>query len=182
MKTQNSTQIRVGGVEDALALAELAARTFSQAFAADNRPEDLAAHIASSFGTRQQTAELADPSVTTLLAQQDHGLIGFAQVRRNAAPPCVTQTGAIELHRFYLDRACHGTGVAQVLMAAAKQAAANFGGAFIWLSVWENNPRAIAFYTKMGFKDQGSKDFFVGPDRQTDRVLVAPLSISTVDS
>ena len=45
----------------------------------------------------------------------------------------------------------------------------------LWLSVWELNPRAQAFYRKMGFADVGSTVFFVGPDRQTDRVMARPL-------
>jgi ribosomal protein S18 acetylase RimI-like enzyme len=61
-------------------------------------------------------------------------------------------------------------------MSAVHEAAREFGGRHIWLSVWERNPRAIAFYTKVGFVDVGSTDFYVGPDRQTDRVLVAAVS------
>jgi len=38
--------IRSGEASDATALADLAARTFRDTFAADNRPEDIAAHIA----------------------------------------------------------------------------------------------------------------------------------------
>jgi diamine N-acetyltransferase len=45
----------------------------------------------------------------------------------------------------------------------------------LWLGVWERNPRAIAFYAKSGFSEVGIHDFLVGTDRQTDRVLVAPV-------
>jgi diamine N-acetyltransferase len=45
----------------------------------------------------------------------------------------------------------------------------------MWLSVWERNPRAIAFYGKCGFRMVGSKDFWVGSDRQTDHVMVLEL-------
>ena len=97
-------------------------------------------------------------------------------LRRQIPPPCVTHERTIELHRFYVDRSAHGTGVAQALMSAVREAAREFGGRHIWLGVWERNPRAIAFYTKVGFVDVGSTVFYVGPDRQTDRVLVAVVS------
>jgi ribosomal protein S18 acetylase RimI-like enzyme len=168
--------VRRGVVSDAPALAAFAARTFAEAFGADNRPEDLQAHLAKSYGVPQQTRELANPDVITLLAHQDETLLGYAQVRRQTPPPCVTHERPIELQRFYVDRPAHGTGVAQVLMAAAREAARELGGEHLWLSVWERNPRAIAFYTKVGFVDVGSTDFYVGPDRQTDRVLVAVLA------
>ncbi|MBK7331222.1 MAG: GNAT family N-acetyltransferase [Betaproteobacteria bacterium] len=94
----------------------------------------------------------------------------------------MTQPRPIELQRFCVDRPAHGTGVAQTLMAAARRAAREFGGEHLWLGVWERNPRAIAFYAKAGFRDVGSTVFQVGPDRQTDRVLVAPLTVEGRDA
>jgi diamine N-acetyltransferase len=175
------TRIRRGAVSDAPALAAFAARTFAEAFGADNRPEDMQAHLASSYGIPQQTRELANPDVITLLAHQGETLVAYAQVRRHTPPPCVTHERTIELQRFYVDRSAHGSGIAQMLMSAVHEAARELGGLHIWLSVWERNPRAIAFYTKVGFVDVGSTDFYVGPDRQTDRVLVAVVS-QTADS
>ena len=60
-------------------------------------------------------------------------------------------------------------------MQACHDAAAELGGATIWLSTWERNPRGRAFYAKCGFTDVGSADFFVGADRQTDRILEMPV-------
>lgn len=171
-----SILIRRGIASDAKALARFAARVFVETFAADNRPEDIQAHIASSYGVPQQTMELTDPEVATLLAHHRGSLVAYAQVRPGSPPPCVTHGQPIELHRFYVDRPAHGSGVAGVLMAAAFEAAHAFGGQHLWLSVWEQNPRALAFYQKEGFSDVGSTYFYVGPDRQTDRVLVAVLA------
>jgi diamine N-acetyltransferase len=167
--------VRPGLVADAPALAGFAARTFAETFAADNRPEDMQAHLEASFGVRQQTAELVDPDVITLLAHQDEVLVAYAQLRRSQPPPCVTLERPVELRRFYVDRTAHGRGVAQVLMATVHQSARELGGRHLWLGVWERNPRAIAFYAKSGFSEVGIHDFLVGTDRQTDRVLVAPV-------
>lgn len=166
-------QIRRGVVSDAPNLAVFAARAFAEAFGTDNRPEDLRAHLATSFGVRQQTKELATPTTITLLAQNTDSLAGYAQVRCKLPPPCVSHNRPIQLYRFYVDRSAQGRGLAQLLMAAVHQAACEFHGRHLWLSVWERNPRAIAFYKKAGFEDVGATDFFVGPDRQRDRVLVA---------
>jgi GNAT superfamily N-acetyltransferase len=167
--------VRRGVTADASVLAEFAARTFADTFGADNRPEDMQAHLAASYGVRQQTAELADPSVITLLAHRDGVLVAYAQVRRRNPPPCVTQELPVELHRFYVDRAAHGGGVARDLMLAVHDAARDLGARHLWLGVWERNPRAIAFYAKCGFVRVGSHDFVVGVDRQTDQVFVAPV-------
>jgi ribosomal protein S18 acetylase RimI-like enzyme len=166
-------RIRRGQPADAGPLAAFAARLFFETFAADNRPQDLAAHVASSFGERQQALELADPDIITLLIDGPTGIAGYAQIRRHGPPPCVDDVGAVELWRFYVDRPWQGRGIAPRLMAEARIAASALGGRTVWLSVWERNARAIAFYAKCGFQDAGSHPFWVGADRQMDRIMTA---------
>lgn len=163
--------VRSGTPADAAALAELAATTFRDAFGADNSPEDLALHLAQSYGISQQTAELSDPAITTLLAFADGALAGYAQLRPGQAPGCVQSIHSIELWRFYVAREWHGRGLAQQLMTAVVAAARGRKAATLWLGVWEHNPRAQAFYKKSGFTDVGSQTFLVGTDAQTDRVM-----------
>ena len=172
----NSFTIRRANIHDASALAELAARTFAETFGADNSPEDLDEHLRAAYGVVQQTAELEDPNVATLLALFGEDLVGFAQVRRKVPPDCVTAKQPIELHRFYLVRSAQGTGLAAALMHASRHAAEELGGLHIWLGVWEHNPKAIAFYRKTGFTVVGSHVFMVGSDPQTDLVLLSRLS------
>lgn len=172
--------IRRATFADAPALAAFAAHAFSDTFGADNRAEDLAAHIVTSYGPELQGREISDPRVVTLLAEVAGALAGFAQVRRGKAPPCVDEPASVELQRFYVDRPWHGRGVAHHLMDAVHGAANELGGATVWLGVWERNPRAIAFYDKCGFRDVGSADFYVGSDRQTDRVMLATVRVRPV--
>jgi ribosomal protein S18 acetylase RimI-like enzyme len=165
--------IHRGDVSDASELATFAARMFKEAYSADNKPDDLQAHLATAYGPAQQAAELADPLVIMILARLNRELVAYAQVRQSTPPPCVTHTAPIELHRFYVDQRAHGSGLASRLLQMVRQAARELEGRHIWLSVWERNPRAIAFYKKEKFVDVGSTFFMVGPDKQIDRVLVA---------
>jgi diamine N-acetyltransferase len=168
--------IRTGVASDATALAQLAARTFQDTFAADNRPEDIALHLARAYGRAQQHRELLDPNVITLLVEVDGRLAAYAQLRLGKAPTWVTGESPIELWRFYVAQPWHGRGVAQALMRHVDLEAYRSGGRTLWLGVWERNERAKAFYQKIGFRDVGSHKFMVGADAQTDRVLVRPLS------
>ncbi|HEU5217422.1 MAG TPA: GNAT family N-acetyltransferase [Gemmatimonadales bacterium] len=167
--------IRRGTPADAPALARFAARTFEETFAAANDPAHLAQHLATAYGIPQQERELSDPASLTLLVESNGALAGYAQVRRHPAPPCVTGPAPVELARFYVDQPWQGRGLARDLMDAVRPAAQELGGRTLWLGVWERNPRAIAFYGKCGFSDAGSTHFMVGPDRQTDRVMVLSL-------
>jgi diamine N-acetyltransferase len=167
--------IRPGEPSDASTLAELAARTFQDTFAADNRPEDMAVHVSQAYGPLQQGRELADPNVATLLADTGNGLAGYAQLRRGPAPACVEGESPIELWRFYIDREWHGRGLAQKLMQRVDLDARRMGARTMWLGVWERNERAKAFYRKCGFVDVGSHTFMLGSDVQTDRVWTRPI-------
>jgi ribosomal protein S18 acetylase RimI-like enzyme len=167
--------IRRATTSDAALLADLAARTFAEAFGPDNSPEDLALHLAEAYGVPQQTAELENPAVTSLFIEVDLSVAGYAQLRRGPAPPCVAARSPIELWRFYVDRPWQGQGVAQELMRAVESVGVAGAHDVLWLGVWERNPRARAFYRKSGFVDVGSQVYVVGTDAQTDRVMARPL-------
>jgi GNAT superfamily N-acetyltransferase len=168
--------IRLARPEDAPALAELAARTFRDTFGADNRPDDLALHLASAYGLSQQSGELADPDIITLVAADGGALVAFAQLRRGTPPASVVGAAPIELWRFYLAAEWQGRGLAQQLMSRVVEAARHAGAATLWLGVWERNPRAIAFYRKEGYAEVGTHVFVVGTDPQTDWIMMRPLA------
>lgn len=170
-----SITIRRGVVTDAADLAELAARTFRETFAADNRPEDMALHLETAYGRSQQHAELIDPGITTLLVEAGGHLTAYAQLRTSVTPECVNGESPVELWRFYVSREWHGRGVAQALMDSVETEARRLGGRTLWLGVWERNHRALAFYRKAGFVKVGSHVFMVGTDAQTDCIMIRPL-------
>src|SRR5690242_5462138 len=108
--------IRSGQPADAANLAAFAARSFADTFGAANDPVRLQAFLDATYGIEQQSRELVDRDTTTWLALLGGELVAYAQLHRGAAPACVGTADAIELQRFYVDRAAHGRGVAQRLM------------------------------------------------------------------
>ncbi len=167
--------IRLATTEDARELAELAERTFRDAFGAMNTPADMDLHCRSAYGDAIQAAEIADPDRVTLVSEQGGRLTGYAQLRWGAAPSCVRAGAPGELLRLYVDKEWHGTGVAQRLMAECIAQMRAHGSDVVWLGVWERNPRAIAFYKKFGFVEVGEHVFPVGTDPQRDIIMVRPV-------
>ena len=102
-------------------LAELARQTFYDTFAATNDATDMALHLAKAYGVPQQSGEIADPSISTLLAEEEGAVIAYAQLRDDHVPSCVTGPAPIELWRFYVSREWHGRGVARLLMDRAME-------------------------------------------------------------
>ena len=163
--------IRRGEPTDAAVLADLARTTFYDTFADSNDAKDMALHLARAYGVAQQTSELTDPNITTLLVEHDGSAIAYAQIRNHHVPACVTSPAPVELWRFYVHRDWHGRGVAPALMDRVKAEARRRGAQTLWLGVWEKNDRARAFYVKTGFADIGEHIFLFGTDPQTDRVM-----------
>lgn len=160
---------------DAPVVAELARRTFFDTFASNNDAGDMAIHLARAYGVPQQSAELADPAITTLLVERDGSAVAYAQLRSGHVPDCVSGAAPLEVWRFYVSREWHGRGIAQALMDRVTAEARERGARTLWLGVWEKNDRARAFYAKCGFADAGEHIFLFGTDPQTDRVMTLSL-------
>jgi GNAT superfamily N-acetyltransferase len=167
--------IRRGTLEDAALLSDLGARTFSETFAADNTPEDLAAYMATSFNVAQQTAELEDPASTFLIAEVDGHAAGYARLHAGEPAKGVECANPVELVRLYVSRDWLGRGLGEQLMRACIDEARQAGHETIWLGVWERNARAQAFYRKWNFRTVGEHIFPLGSDLQRDIVMERPL-------
>lgn len=167
--------IRRATAQDAALLAEVGARTFRDAFAQDNTPEDMALHLARVFTPQQMAAELADPQVTCFLVEHDGEAAGYAKLQAGTAPACVDGLAPVEVARIYVDQHVLGRGLGAALMRACLDAARHGGHDVVWLGVWERNARAQAFYRRWGFEDVGVKTFTVGTDVQHDRVMTRAL-------
>lgn len=163
--------IRRGEIHDAELLAELGARTFSETFAADNTPENMAAYLAAEYSPAKVAADLANPRCLFQIAETDGVAVGYAMLRSGAAPEQVIGERPIELVRLYVSRDSLGSGVGAALMQACLAEAKHRGHQTLWLGVWEHNNRAQAFYRKWNFREVGTQRFQLGDDPQTDFLM-----------
>ena len=170
--------IRRANRHDAKQLSLLAESTFRDAFSDVNTPDNVALHCQTSYGEHIQAEEISNPNMVTLLCEQGERLVGFAQIRWGKTPSCVVSDAPGEIQRLYVVGDCHGTGVARDLMDACIEELRSRRSDVVWLGVWERNPRAIAFYKKLGFVEVGEHVFPVGGDPQRDIVMARPVADS----
>ena len=174
--------IRRATVNDAAVLATLGARTFIETFGPDNSAADMELYVDRTYGVAQQRAEVEQAGNVFLIGEVDGQAAAYAFLRPAPLPIGAAgelpgdSTSVIEIARFYVDSPFHGQGVAQALMDAAAENAAQLGAETLWLAVWERNARAIRFYGRQGFRDVGGKTFLLGNDLQHDRVMVRSLT------
>lgn len=171
-------RIRPALPPDAPELALLGERLWRETYTGLIPASNLELHLAATFGADRQAGELADPASRTLVIERDERLRGYALLRAHGPEPehpgCAFSR-PLEVARFYVDRSLHGSGAAAQLMSAVLALAAGAGHDGVWLQVWEQNPRAIRFYAKMGFLDAGEATYRIGKQVDRDRLLVHTL-------
>jgi len=168
-------EIRRGDAGDAAALTAFARLTFVETYERLNSPSDTNLHLDEFYYEGRQREELINPNMCTLLALVHSELVGFAQLEKGVVPQCIEAEGAVGLKRYYVKSNWHGKGIAAPLLSAAVGAARLMNATHLWLTVWDQNLRAIAFYHKVGFKQVGSCTFVVGSDPQNDSVMALDL-------
>lgn len=168
-------ELRRATVADAALVSRVAARLFEQTFGAANSSDDMQAYLSSTFTEALQAAEIENPHRTIIVAELGGDAVGYCSVLRGSAIESVQAARPAEVERIYVDRSLHGRRVGDQLMDACVAQATAWGSDVLWLAVWEENPRAIAFYERRGFRRVGTKDFHLGGDLQRDHVMALTL-------
>ncbi|MFT3726255.1 MAG: N-acetyltransferase [Terricaulis sp.] len=152
--------------DDAGAIAAFASRTFVDTFGHLYPPEDLRAFLAAKYSAEIQAREIADAASRYRLALRDGAIAGYCMM--GEVDMEVDASAALELHRLYVDKDVKGAGVAQTLMQDVLAWARGKGAKVLYLSVWEENHRAQAFYKRFGFEHVGEHKFMVGNTADRD--------------
>jgi diamine N-acetyltransferase len=171
-KENGTCTVRLAKTRDADALSKFAADVFRKSFGNQTARADLDLYIAQYFTHDRQTAELRDRGTITLLAFHNKEMVGYSQVRIASQPEKPLAGSPAELKRFYVAPEWQGRGVAQQLLAETMNRVGETNCDSVWLTVWKQNPRAIAFYRKSGFAVMGEQNFQVGTDVQRDFIMV----------
>lgn len=151
--------------------ATLCVSTFRDTYFGACDSAEVERHIATHFTDENLAAELVDKGASIFVAAEADQLVGYAVLRPASTTECVTGPRPVELARLYVERDWFGTGVGASLMRACHQEAARRGGETIWLSVWDQNSRALAFYHKCGFRLVGTMPFDFGGTIYEDLVM-----------
>ena len=160
--------IRRATKADAERIADLSRQTFYDAFIADNKQEDMDKFMNEQFTKEGLMAEVGAEGNTFFLAYANDELAGYAVLKDKSVNKL---NNAIELARLYAVTHKIGKGIGKALMQSCINEAKKMQKDWIWLGVWEKNPRAIDFYEKFGFEKFDEHDFILGDDRQTDWLM-----------
>lgn len=165
-------EVRLQDIEQ---LREIATQTFVETFAAENSKEDMTRYVEDGFSTKQLKSELRNANTQFYFARLGDRCIGYLKINTGAAQTEMQGDKALEIERIYVLQEFHGQGVGQLLYRKALDIASAKTMDYVWLGVWEKNPRAIRFYEKNGFIPFDKHIFRLGDDEQTDVMMKLPL-------
>ena len=167
----HSTVIRRATPADAETIAELGARTFSEAFAHLYPPEDLAAFLAEAHSVERARADLANPAKALWLVEAEGAAVGYALAGPCKLPHPEVTPDCGELDRIYIDAAHHGGGLGSRLLAETLAWLEKDGPRRLWVGVWSENLGAQRLYARHGFERVGTYEFAVGRVRDHEFIL-----------
>ena len=169
-------EIKKASLSDLKALQIISIQTFSETFAEVNTPENIENYNQESFSEAQLTSELNNPNSRFFIAYSDSEPIGYLKINSDKAQTEVINDHALEIHRIYVSQAFHGKKVGQLLLDKVIEIAQQSAVDYIWLGVWQENHRALRFYTRNGFVSFDTHVFILGDDKQTDLLMKLDLN------
>ena len=172
----NEIKIEQISIQQIEALQQIGRQTFNETFAESNTAENMAKYLEESYAYEKLSEELNDPNSVFYFAMMEDKVIGYLKLNFGASQTELKDNDALEIERIYVLKEFHGKKVGQLLFDKAIEVAKAQHVAYVWLGVWENNKRALQFYTKNGFVEFDQHVFVLGDEAQTDIMMKLELN------
>jgi len=156
---------------DLQTLQQIGKETFYETFSKHNSEAEMQKYLAESFASEKILKELNTPESQFFIAWEDESPVGYLKVNSGKAQTELQDGTAIEIERIYVKSSHQGKKVGQLLFDKALEIARQQNKNYIWLGVWEENKKAVNFYTKNGFTEFDKHIFRLGNDEQTDLMM-----------
>jgi len=169
--TMEDLQVRKATIQDLITVQLISKETFFETFADSNTEENMNKYLEESFNDDKLTSELTNPNSSFYVAWEDENPVGYLKLNTGTAQTEALDETALEIERIYVKANYHGKKVGQLLYEKALEVAQQQHNSYLWLGVWEKNPRAIRFYEKNGFTAFDKHMFKMGEDEQLDIMM-----------
>ncbi len=156
---------------DAENILNIAKTTFSETFLEHNTVENLNLYLDEHLTLLSISNQLLNSSSNFYLAFINNEIVGYLKVNFADAQTELRDKVSLEIERIYVLKSYHRQKIGQALMDKAIKVAKASGLQYVWLGVWENNKKGIAFYQKNRFDIFDTHVFMIGSDSQTDFLM-----------
>lgn len=163
--------IRKVSLNDISELQTIAKQTFFDTFSPHNTEENMSKYMNEGFTTEKLLTEIQNENSEFFFALLEDEVIGYLKVNTGDAQTELQNNPSLEIERIYVSKDFHGKKVGQILYDKALKIVKEKNVDYVWLGVWEENPRAIQFYKKNGFVEFDKHIFKFGNEEQTDIMM-----------
>lgn len=163
--------IQKATLEDIEQLQKIGRETFFETFSSSNTEENMKQYLEEGFSIEKLTDELSNENSEFYFALSETKVIGYLKINFGISQTELKDEKALEIERIYVLKEFHSKKVGQILYEKAIEIANRKNSDYVWLGVWEENPRAISFYKKNGFVEFDKHIFRLGDDEQTDVMM-----------
>lgn len=160
-------------------LQEISRRTFFETYAAGNTEKDMLKYLDEEFTSEKLIAELNDQNSEFYFALYAGEIVGYLKVNFGQSQTDIKDDKSLEIQRIYVLNEFQGLKIGKSLYRKAIEIANQKKLDYLWLGVWEENPNAIQFYEKIGFKAFDKHVFMLGEDEQTDIMMKQDLTYNS---
>lgn len=150
-KNMNHIDIKEVTISDLLQLQYISKRTFFEAFSDVNTEENMAKYLEEGFSLERLTEELNNADSEFYFALIDDNIVGYLKLNSGQSQTDLKDDHSLEIERIYVLPEFHGKKIGQLFYEKAVQIAMQKNVDYIWLGVWEENHKALKFYSKNGF-------------------------------
>jgi ribosomal protein S18 acetylase RimI-like enzyme len=158
-------------ITDLNILQKVGIQTFSESYTFNNNKDSMSAYMKDGFSIKKLQSELLDPNSEFYFAYINNDLAGYLKINIGSSQTEIKSDKGLEIQRIYLLKDFYGKKIGQLLLDKTIAIARQKNLDYIWLSVWEENPKAIKFYEKNGFIEFDKHIFTLGTEEQTDIMM-----------
>ena len=171
IKIMENITIQKATINDVEQLQKIGRETFSETFSSSNTEENMQKYLEEGFSIEKLSDELNNENSIFYFALSENKVIGYLKINFGVSQTELKDEKAVEIERIYVLKEFFGKKVGQILYEKAIEIAKQKNADYVWLGVWEENPRAISFYKKNGFVEFDKHIFRLGNDEQTDIMM-----------
>ncbi|MEZ4855830.1 MAG: GNAT family N-acetyltransferase [Gelidibacter sp.] len=145
-------------LSDALRLSLLFQTVYVQTYGDEGITFETTNYLTQRFSVAHIEKTIQKDPSQLIVAYKHNNPIGVAELYYNSVCP-IRQIPICELDKFYVMRQFHGHGIGYGLLKAAESEVRAKGHGQLFLQVYDQNPKAIAFYKRQGYTIIGEADF-----------------------
>lgn len=156
---------------DLKTLQRIARETFLESFGDQNTEENINLYLEEGLSLKSLKQQINNPDTDFYFLYYNSQLAGYLKLNQGLAQTDSKLENALEIERIYIKSEYQGEGLGGRLLRYSLSEAKDRGLDWLWLGVWENNQKAIAFYTHYGFQVFDQHNFRLGNELQRDYLM-----------